>query len=171
MSTESKQNAERLAAAKAVVVDDEHYMRKVVRTMLMSIGVQEVHEAPDGTAGLELIRRVAPDFVILDWQMPGLDGPSFVRMVRSPGTFPYPNVPIIMLTGHGERSRVVEAVKIGVNEFLLKPVSTQALLARIVAILTKPRRIVQQGDYYGPEPRQLSSYKPEADPGEIYMIG
>src|ERR1035437_3491392 len=100
---------------------------KVVRTMLLSIGVRHVHEAPDGPAGLELIRRVAPDVVILDWQMPGLDGPGFVRMVRSPATFPYPDVPIIMLTGHGERSRVIEAVKIGVNEFLLKPVSVKAL--------------------------------------------
>jgi DNA-binding response OmpR family regulator len=76
-----------------------------------------------------------------------------------------------MLTGYGERSRVVEAVRLGVNEFLLKPVSTQALLARIAAILTQPRRMVRKGDYYGPEPRPLSSYKPESDPGEIYMIG
>ena len=109
MSTDSKQLAERFAAAKIVVVDDEHYMRKVVRTMLLSIGVQNIYDAPDGEAGLALIRKVAPDVVILDWQMPGLDGPSFVRVVRSPATFPYPNVPIIMLTGHGERARVVEA--------------------------------------------------------------
>ena len=81
MSTESKQLAERFAAAKVVVVDDEHYMRKVVRTMLLSIGVRHVYEAPDGPAGLDLIRRVAPDVVILDWQMPGLDGPGFVHML------------------------------------------------------------------------------------------
>jgi CheY-like chemotaxis protein len=157
MSTEPKQIAERLAAAKVVVVDDEHYMRKVVRTMLLSIGVREVHEAPDGQAGLELIRRVAPDVVILDWQMPGLDGPAFVRIVRSPATFPYPNLPIIMLTGHGERSRVVEAVKIGVNEFLLKPVSVKALQDRMVSVLTAPREVVKSGDYYGPVPRNLAT--------------
>jgi CheY-like chemotaxis protein len=157
MSTESKQLAERFAAAKVVVVDDEHYMRKVVRTMLLSIGIREVHEAPDGEAGLELIRRLAPDVVILDWQMPGLDGPAFVRIVRSPATFPYPNVPIIMLTGHGERSRVVEAVKIGVNEFLLKPVSVNALQDRMVSVLAKPREVVKSGDYYGPVPRKLAT--------------
>jgi len=157
MSTESKQIADRLAAARVVVVDDEHYMRKVVRTMLLSIGVREVHEAPDGQAGLELIRRVEPDVVILDWQMPGLDGPAFVRIVRSPATFPYPSVPIIMLTGHGERSRVVEAVKIGVNEFLLKPVSVKALQDRMVSVLTAPREVVKSGDYYGPVPRRLAT--------------
>jgi CheY-like chemotaxis protein len=155
MSTDTRQLAERLAATKVLVVDDEHYMRKVVRTMLMSIGVREIHEAADGPTGLDVIRRVAPDVVILDWQMPGLDGPGFVRMVRSPETFPYPNVPIIMLTGHGERSRVVEAVKIGVNEFLLKPVSVKALQDRMVAVLTKPREVVKSGDYYGPVPRKL----------------
>jgi DNA-binding response OmpR family regulator len=157
MSMESKQLAERFAAAKVVVVDDEHYMRKVVRTMLLSIGIREVHEAPDGEAGLELIRRLAPDVVILDWQMPGLDGPAFVRIVRSPATFPYPNVPIIMLTGHGERSRVVEAVKIGVNEFLLKPVSVKALQDRMVSVLAKPREVVKSGDYYGPVSRKLAT--------------
>ena len=76
--------------------------------------------------------------------MPGLDGADFVRMVRSPATFPFPNVPIIMLTGHGERSRVIEAVQVGVNEFLLKPVSSKALQDRLVAVLTKPRPMVQQ---------------------------
>jgi len=155
MSIEAKQIADRLANAKVVVVDDEHYMRKVVRTMLESIGVRYVHEAPNGPAGLDMISAVAPDVVILDWQMPGLDGPAFVRIVRSPGTFPYPDVPIIMLTGHGERSRVVEAIKIGVNEFLLKPVSVKALQDRMVSVLTNPREIVRSGDYYGPVPRKF----------------
>ena len=153
--TDSKNLAALLAATKVLVVDDEHYMRKVVRTLLMSIGVRTIYEAPDGPAGLEAIRSMSPDVVIVDWQMPGLDGASFVRMVRSPETFPYPNVPIIMLTGHGERSRVIEAIQIGVNEFLLKPVSSKALHSRMVSVLTKPRAIVKSGAYYGPVPRNL----------------
>jgi DNA-binding response OmpR family regulator len=74
-----------------------------------------------------------------------------------------PNVPIIMLTGHGERSRVVEAVRLGVHEFLLKPVSGNALRARLLSVIAKPRHMVRRGDYYGPEPRKMSTYKPEAD--------
>ena len=155
--TDSRDLAEIFAATKVLVVDDEHYMRKVVRTLLMSIGVRTIYEAPNGPAGLELIRTAAPDIVIVDWQMPGLDGPTFVRMVRSPTTFPYPDVPIIMLTGHGERSRVIEAIQIGVNEFLLKPVSSKALQDRLVAVLTNPRPMVRSGDYYGPAPRKLMS--------------
>jgi DNA-binding response OmpR family regulator len=152
---DSKALAARLATTKVLVVDDEHYMRKVVRTLLMSIGVRNIYEAPDGPAGLEAIRNMTPDMVILDWEMPGLDGAGFMRRVRSPNTFPLPDIPIIMLTGHGERSRVIEAIEIGVNEFLLKPVSSKSLRDRMVAVLAKPRPLVKSGDYYGPAPRKL----------------
>jgi CheY-like chemotaxis protein len=153
----------RFAITKVLVVDDEHYMRKVVRTLLMSIGVRTIHEAADGVAGLEAIRTLTPDVVILDWEMPGLDGPGFVRIVRSPETFPLPDVPIVMLTGHGERSRVLEAIDIGVNEFLLKPVSTQTLRDRLISVLANPRPSIRRGDYYGPAPRKLSSVKAQVD--------
>ncbi len=157
MPIDAKALAARFSATKVLVVDDEHYMRKVVRTLLMSIGVRTIYEAPDGPSGLELIRSMAPDVVVLDWEMPGLDGAGFVRMVRSPDSFPFPDVPIIMLTGHGERSRVIEAVQIGVNEFLLKPVSSKALQDRLISVLTKPRPLVKSGDYYGPAPRKMAA--------------
>jgi DNA-binding response OmpR family regulator len=76
-------------------------------------------------------------------------------MVRSPGTFPMPDVPIIMLSGHGDRWRVVEAARIGAHEYLLKPVSIQALHDRIIAIIGSPRPTVQLDSYYGPAPRRL----------------
>lgn len=157
MQIDGKALAQRFHATKVLVVDDEHYMRKVVRTLLMSIGVRTIYEAADGPAGLEHIRSMAPDLVILDWEMPGLDGAGFVRMVRSPDTFPFPDIPIIMLTGHGERRRVIEAVSIGVNEFLLKPVSSKALQDRLVSVLAKPRPLVKSGDYYGPAPRKMAA--------------
>jgi YesN/AraC family two-component response regulator len=146
--------ARQFATIKVLVVDDEHYMRKGVRTLLMSIGVRTVYEAADGLSALELIRTTSPHVVIVDMQMPGLDGRGFVRMVRSPETFPYPDVPIIMLTGHGERSQVLEAMQCGIHEFLLKPVSSKALADRLTAVLNNPRKLVRKGDYYGPEPRK-----------------
>src|SRR5262249_25626555 len=123
----------------------------------------KIHEAPEGASALESIRALAPDVVLLDWEMPGIDGAEFVRRVRSPDSFPYPAVPIIMLTAHGERSRVLEAVRLGVHEFLLKPVSRNALQARIVSVLAKPRAMVQRGSYYGPEPRKPAAYKLDSD--------
>jgi CheY-like chemotaxis protein len=147
----------RFASARILLVDDEQYMRKVVRTMLLGMGVRHISEAHDGPSGLEMIRSQAPDVVILDWEMPGLNGASFMRMVRSPETFPLPDVPVIMLTGHGEKARVVEAVCLGVNEFLLKPVSTKSLRDRLSAVLCNPRPMVSSGSYYGPTPRKLAS--------------
>jgi two-component system, chemotaxis family, chemotaxis protein CheY len=144
-----------IEAMKVLVVDDEQYMRKVVRTMLLAMGVRTVYEAEDGHAGLEAICRHKPDLVVVDWEMPGMDGSTFVRMVRSPRTFPFPDVPIIMLSGHGDRWRVIEAAKLGAHEYLLKPVSTKALLERIAAILTIPRPFITLDGYYGPAPRTL----------------
>ena len=136
-----------------LVVDDNQFMRKVVRSLLVNIGVREVYEASDGIAGLDAIRNAGPDVVILDWELPLLNGAEFVRIVRSPGVFPMPDIPIIVLSAHAERRRVVEAVRLGVNEYLCKPVSAQQLLDRLISILAKPRAIVQVGDYYGPQPR------------------
>ncbi|MEI7804997.1 MAG: response regulator [Hyphomicrobiales bacterium] len=138
-----------------LLVDDNQYMRHLVRSLLLNIGVRTVIEAADGIAGLEAIRTESPNLVILDWEMPLLNGPEFVRIVRSPGVFPVPDIPIIMLSGHGERWRIVEAAKLGVNEFLRKPVSAKSLLDRMISIVAKPRESVQLGDYYGPEPRRL----------------
>jgi CheY-like chemotaxis protein len=154
-SSRSKKQIDTLIQSLCVlVVDDNQYMRKMIRNLLVNCGIKDIYEAADGIAALDSIRTVAPDAVVLDWEMPLLSGPELVRIVRSPGVFPMPDVPIIMLTGHCERWRVVEAVRLGVNEFLTKPVSAKSLYDRLVAITLQPRPIIQNGDYYGPEPRK-----------------
>ena len=145
-----------------LVVDDSAFMRNMVRGLLSNIGIKKTHEAADGIAALEMIREVSPDVVILDWEMPLLNGPELVRIVRSPGVFPAPDIPIIMLSAHGERWRVVEAAKLGVNEFLCKPVSAKALMERLISILLKPRESVRLGEYYGPALRPIKKKSVEA---------
>jgi two-component system, chemotaxis family, chemotaxis protein CheY len=153
----SKKNvADIIGGLCVLVVDDNQYMRKMIRNLLVNCGVKDIYEAGDGISALDTIRTVGPDVVILDWEMPLLNGAELVRIVRSPGVFPMPDVPIIMLSGHGERWRVVEAVRLGVNEYLVKPVSAKALYDRLVSIMALPRPTVQMGDYYGPEPRKLA---------------
>lgn len=152
-----KDIADRIQALCVLIVDDNQYMRKMVRNLLVNCGVKDLYEAPDGIAALDIIRTVGPDVVILDWEMPLLSGAELVRIVRSPGVFPMPDIPIIMLSGYGERWRVVEAVRLGVNEYLIKPVSAKALYDRLTAIIMQPRPTVQIGDYYGPEPRKLAN--------------
>jgi two-component system chemotaxis response regulator CheY len=149
--------------ARVLVVDDEFTMRKVIRTLLLSMGVTHVHDAADGEHGLDAILTEEPDVVILDWEMACMNGTEFVRRVRSPGTFARPNVPIIMLTGHGEQWRVVQAMRLGVHEFLLKPVSAETLRARLASVLLTPRPMVRRDGYYGPEPRKILSGKRELE--------
>jgi CheY-like chemotaxis protein len=157
MDSVASQLLRQLQVLKVLIVDDEPGTRKVTRALLQAIGVREFYEACDGKSGLEAIRMFAPDLVLLDWEMPSPNGPEFMRAVRAPGSFPMPDVPIIMLSGHGERWRVVEAVRLGVNEYLVKPVSAKALYDRLVTITLQPRPTVQLGDYYGPEPRKLAN--------------
>jgi len=154
MTINAKQAEYLIQQLNVLVVDDNAFMRNMVRGLLGNIGVRKTLEAGDGIAALDMIREASPDVVVLDWEMPLLNGPELVRIVRSPGVFPMPDIPIIMLSAHGERWRIVESLKIGVNEFLCKPVSAKALLDRLISILLKPRASVRLGEYYGPAPRR-----------------
>ena len=163
MRVNAKQAEILIQQLRMLVVEDNPFMRTLVRNMLANIGVKKVYEAGDGIAALEMIRSVTPDIIVLDWEMPLLNGPELVRIVRSPGVFPFPDIPIIMLTAHGERWRVTEASRLGINEFLCKPVSAKSLFDRLLSILLKPRASVQLGEYYGPVPRHPSAEKAEPD--------
>jgi two-component system, chemotaxis family, chemotaxis protein CheY len=147
-----------------VVVEDNSFSQKVHRILLGHLGVKTIHEAADGASGLEAIRQYEPDLVILDWNLPILTGAELTRMIRSPRTFPLPDVPIIMLTVHSERWRVIQAQRLGVNEFLVKPVSAQAILDRIVGIFMRPRPMVHLPNYYGPAPRGLLAQYLKGEP-------
>jgi two-component system, chemotaxis family, chemotaxis protein CheY len=136
-----------------LIVDANAFMRRQTRIMLTNLGAKSVIEANDGLAALELIRTRDPDVMFMDWDMPVLDGLEVMRIVRSPGVFPRPNLPIVMLTGRAQRSAVTEALRTGVNEYLVKPTSPKALRDRLASIVAKPRQMMKVGEYYVPEPR------------------
>src|SRR4029434_66585 len=125
----NKQIEKMLQGLNILVVDDNAYMRRLTRTMLTNLGGRSVLEASDGLAALESIRTADPDVMLLDWDMPVLNGIEVLRIVRSPGVFPRPNLPVIMLTARAQGAHVNEALRAGANEFLLKPTSPQALWA------------------------------------------
>jgi CheY-like chemotaxis protein len=152
----AKQFEKTLNGIVVLIVDDNPYTRKLLRMMLINLGAKTIYEAADGVSALDLVRTADPDIMILDWEMPVLSGAQVVRIVRSPGVFPKPNLPIIMLTAHGQRARVMAALRMGINEFLVKPISPKALQDRLMAILMKPRPMVQIGKYYVPQPRRLA---------------
>jgi two-component system, chemotaxis family, chemotaxis protein CheY len=150
-----RQMADKIASLNILVADCNQYMRRLTRAMLMNLGARMVNEAGDGLAAVDAIRILDPDIMFLEWDLPLLDGIEVIRIVRSPGVFPRPNLPIIMLTSRAERSSVMHALRVGVHEFLTKPTSPKAVHDRLCSILLKPRPMVNLGDYYVPEPRHF----------------
>lgn len=138
-----------------LVIDDNGYMRRIIRTLLHGFGTREVFEAEDGAAGLEAFATHLPDVVITDWSMPVFDGIELTKMIRQPDTSPNPFVPIIMVTGYAERNRVFEARDAGVSEMLVKPISAKGLYARIAKVVLNPRPFIRTDHYFGPDRRHL----------------
>jgi len=137
-----------------LVVDDNHHMRHLVRMILKSLGVNEIMEAEDGSAALRTMENYEADIVICDWNMQPMDGIAFTKMIRTSEDSPNIYVPIIMLTGHTEISRVKIARDAGVNEFLAKPVSAHKIYQRIKSVLDNPRQYVRTPTYFGPNRRR-----------------
>jgi len=140
-----------------LIVDANAYMRRLTRMMLTNLGARQVIEASDGLAALDLIRNADPDVMLLECDMPVLNGMEVMRIVRSPGVFPRPNLPIIMLTHLGYRAAVLEALRSGAHEFLVKPTSPKLLHDRLMSIVVKPRPMLKVGTHYVPEPRSVAA--------------
>lgn len=143
-----------LSSLTFLVVEDSAYMRAILRTMLQGFGARRIVEAEDGASGLEAMERAHPDILVLDWVMPILDGAEMVRMIRKQ-TSAFAYIPIIMVTGHTERSRMVEARHLGIHELLCKPISAKSLYNRIQNVIVNPRDFVKTPTYFGPAPREM----------------
>jgi len=143
-----------------LVIDDNAHMRRILRTLLHGFGAREVYEAEDGASALELYTHYVPDIVITDWAMPIFDGLELTQMIRQPGANANPYVPIIMLTGHSEKRRVMMARDAGITEFLAKPISAKGLYQRVLNVVANPRPFIKTRNYFGPDRRRnvTSSY-------------
>jgi two-component system chemotaxis response regulator CheY len=139
-----------LTTLHVLVVDDNPHMRSIVVAILRGVGIGTVKEASDGADALEVMRAGVPDLVIVDLNMFPIDGLEFTQMIRTAPDSPFPFVPIIMMTGHTERTKVMAARDSGVNELVAKPISAKTLLDRIVAVIDRPRPFVKTSSYTGP---------------------
>lgn len=143
-----------LEALHILLVDDNQHMRAITSAILQSAGIRKVREAPDGAAALEALRDHPVDLAIVDFNMFPLDGVEFTRLVRNSPDSANPYLPIIMMTGHSEKSRVQEARDAGVTEFVVKPITAKAILERMQAVILRPRAFVKTDDYFGPDRRR-----------------
>jgi two-component system chemotaxis response regulator CheY len=146
---------------RVLVVAERQHMRKLVRGLLVNVGVKKIDEAADGIAGIESIKAFDPDVVILDWDLPLLSGPEVARIIRASGVFGKSGLPIIMVSASASRPRVAEAKRLGIDSLLVLPMSAKALLDRIVSALASVGRIPAN------EPAQTQT---GAAPGSVFMV-
>jgi CheY-like chemotaxis protein len=124
------------AACKVLLVDDEDSLRKVMKDLLERDGYI-VTEARDGVQALDQVDRVGPDIIVLDLNLPGLDGYGVLSHLRSrPATA---SIPVIVLTAKGDEDNEVRVFELGADDFLTKPFRARALSARLEAVLGRRR--------------------------------
>ena len=114
---------------KVMLVDDSKTMRTIQRNILMQLGFKEIEEACDGLDALSKVGPFAPELLLVDWNMPNMDGITFVKTYRAQGG----RSPILMVTTEAEKTRVVEAIRAGVNNYVVKPFTPDSLSQRINA--------------------------------------
>ena len=143
-----------LERVRFLVVDDNAHMINIVKTILRGFGAAQIFEARDATEAFHRLKHDSIDIVIVDYQMEVLDGVEFIKLVRNSSDSANRYVPIIMLTAHSERSRVVAARDAGANEFCCKPVTAQELHRKVVAVVDFPRPYIKTTGYFGPDRRR-----------------
>jgi two-component system chemotaxis response regulator CheY len=116
-----------------LVVDDFSTMRRIIKNFLTDLGYSNIAEADDGKTALPILKSGNVDFLITDWNMPGMPGLELLREVRNdPAT---KKLPVLMVTAEAKREQIVEAAQAGVNGYVVKPFTAQTLKEKIDKIL------------------------------------
>lgn len=118
---------------KILVVDDFATMRKVIRNLLKQIGYENVVEAENGQVALRLLKSQKIDFIVSDWNMPTMSGLELLKAVRADADLS--KTPFLMITAEALKENVVEAVKAGVNNYIVKPFTAEVLEEKIKKII------------------------------------
>src|SRR6266571_3828040 len=147
-SSESKESMSKNSRAQILVVDDDAMSRKILVQLLASAGY-ECRECEDGTEALKLIQAKQPSLLLLDFDMPGLNGAEVLKRLRSDSDPAVAQIPAIMLTGHGSEESEVRCLQAGADDFVTKPVNAAVLRARIetqLRLRSMRRQLERQND-------------------------
>ena len=147
--------AAHLEKLRFLIVDDNVHMINIVKALLRGFGAPHIFEAKDVTMAFQRLRHDAIDIVILDYLMGGEDGVAFLRRLRTDEASPSPFIPVIMLTAHSERSRVMAARDAGATEFCTKPITAAELIRKVGAVVDRPRPFIRCETYFGPDRRRF----------------
>jgi two-component system chemotaxis response regulator CheY len=118
---------------KFLVVDDFSTMRRIIKNLLIDLGYANVTEADDGATALPMLQAGNFDFLITDWNMPGMPGLDLLKAVRADARLA--KMPVLMLTAEAKREQIIEAAQAGVNGYVIKPFTAVTLKEKIDKIL------------------------------------
>ena len=118
---------------KFLVVDDFSTMRRIVKNLLNDLGYANVAEADDGQSALPMLKTGGFDFLVTDWNMPGMPGLDLLKAVRADPALA--KMPVLMLTAEAKREQIIEAAQAGVNGYVIKPFTAITLKEKIDKIL------------------------------------
>jgi two-component system chemotaxis response regulator CheY len=117
---------------KILVVDDHESMRRIEKQILNDLGYPNVDMADDGSTALPMLQSGSYDFVISDWNMPKMEGLELLRAIRADAKLT--KTPVLLVTAESKKEKIIEAVKAGVNDYVVKPFNAEIIKAKIARI-------------------------------------
>jgi len=120
---------------KILIVDDFSTMRRIIKNLLRDLGFTNTFEADDGTTALPMLKNGSFDFLITDWNMPGMSGIDLLSYVRADDRIKH--LPVLMVTAEAKREQIIKAAQAGVNGYVIKPFTAQVLKGKIEKIFER----------------------------------
>lgn len=120
---------------KILIVDDFSTMRRIIKNLLRDLGYTNTQEADDGLTALPMLKGGNFDFLVTDWNMPGMQGIDLLKEVRADAKLA--SLPVLMVTAEQKREQIVEAAQAGVNGYIVKPFTAQTLKEKIDKIFER----------------------------------
>lgn len=120
---------------KILIVDDFSTMRRIIKNVLHELGFDNTEEADDGTSALPMLKAGNYDFLITDWNMPGMQGIDLLKALRAEPKLA--KLPVLMVTAEAKREQIVKAAEAGVNGYIVKPFTAETLKEKIAKIFER----------------------------------
>ncbi len=118
-----------------LIVDDFSTMRRIVKNLLNDLGYTNTAEADDGTTALTALHQSHFDFVVTDWNMPGMTGIDLLKAIRADDKLKH--LPVLMVTAEAKREQIIDAAQAGVNGYIIKPFTAQTLEEKLAKIFER----------------------------------
>ena len=121
--------------SKILVVDDFSTMRRIIKNLLKDLGFSNIQEADDGSTALPMLQQGDFDFVVTDWNMPGMQGIDLLRAIRADDKLKH--LPVLMVTAEAKKEQIVAAAQAGVNGYVVKPFTAATLKEKLDKIFER----------------------------------